>query len=119
MQSPEHFIENAQRIFDVARSDGSAEPKDFALLIRPDGGLHVLMESPEPLDSPILDSAARARGAQIAYRVTTTGNGGVRVTGRCGGQQCVLEQQSGSRASLLRDQPLYVMISPVTLLSPV
>ena len=44
------FLENAQRIFDVAKSgqDGSndGENQDFALLIRPDGVLHFVMESP-------------------------------------------------------------------------
>ena len=38
------FLVNAQRIFDVASSASGNE--DFALLIRPDGGLHFVMESP-------------------------------------------------------------------------
>ena len=106
------FLENAQRIFDVARSDGSAEPNDFALLIRPDGGLHFVMESPLSLDA-----AAIHGGARIAYRVTRTSGGGVRVAGRNGNRECVLEQRSTHRAGAewLRDRPLYRITSPLTL----
>ncbi len=128
------FLENAQQIFDVARSGDSAEPNDFALLIRPDGGLHFVMESPLSLEA-----AAIHGGARTAYRVTKTIGGGVRVVGRSGNQQCVLEQHSalapwrggdqclsphdaGSRADnqrflaeLLRDQPVYRINSPLTL----
>jgi hypothetical protein len=114
------FFENAQRIFDVARSDDSAEPKDFALLIRPDGGLHFVMESPLSLEA-----AATHGGARIAYRVTKTGGGGVRVTGRSGNRECVLTQDPAPGATvasirrfsteLLRDQPLYRIDSPLAL----
>ena len=107
------FLENAQKIFDVARSDESTEPTDFALLIRPDGGLHFVME-------PSLEAAA---SVQIAYRVTKSGAGEVRVAGRNGDQECLLTQrasQSPGRtgrfsAELLRDQPLYWITSPLTL----
>ena len=111
------FLENAQRIFDVARSDGSSEPSDFALLIRPDGGLHFVMDSPCMSDTT-LDAAAIHGGARLAYRVTRTDGGGVRVTGRNGNQECTLEQRpshySGA-AGLLRDQPFYLMTSPLTI----
>ena len=116
------FLENAQRIFDVARSDDSAEPNDFALLIQPDGGLHFVMES--SLESAVaLESAVIHGGARIAYRVTRTNGGGVRVAGRSGNRECVLQQhavhypESASRftAELLRDQPLYKINSPLTL----
>jgi len=107
------FLENAQKIFDVARSDESTEPTDFALLIRPDGGLHFVMES----------SLEAAASAQIAYRVTKSGNGEVRVAGRNGDQECLLTQRAAQRpdqprrftAVLLRDQPLYWITSPLTL----
>lgn len=108
------FLENAQRIFDVARSDGGTESGDFALLIRPDGGLHVVMESTLSLDATAADC-----GAQIAYRVTKTVGGGVRVFGRTGNRECVLEQRPtncGANARLsLRDQALYLITSPLTL----
>ena len=129
------FLENAQRIFDVARSDESTQPNDFALFVREDGGLHFVMES-----DLSLDEAAIHREARTAYRVTKTGNGSVRVAGRSGNLECLLEQRSSSspeqrsgynleqrssssferpysrfRAELLRDQPLYRISSPLTI----
>lgn len=130
------FLENAQRIFDVARSDDGAEPKDFALLIRPDGGLHFVMESPlSRLDSLMLDAempdaelepaASIHDEALIAYRVTKSPRGEVRVAGRSGNRECVLTQHSSDHSArnparrfsseLLRDQPLYWISSPLTL----
>lgn len=102
------FLDNARRIFDVARSGDSAEQNDFALLIRPDGGLHFVMESPLSLEA-----AAIHGGARIAYRVTRTSRGGVRVAGRNGNQECVLEQRATSQAGAdwLRDRPLYRIAS--------
>ncbi len=105
------FFENAQRIFDVARSGGAGagwdgENKDFALLIRPDGGLHFVMESPFSLEA-----AAIHGGARSAYRVSRSRDG-VRVEGRSGGKDCVLQEQSPAR-ELLRDQPLYRIASPL------
>ena len=106
------FLENAQQLFDVARSDDNAEPNDFALLIRPDGGLHFVMESPLSLEA-----AAIHGGARTAYRVTKSAGGEIRVTGRDGNRECVLLQRAPEPASprvsrlfrteLLRDQPLY------------
>ncbi len=103
------FLENAQRIFDVARSDDSAEPNDFVLLIRPDGGLHFVMES-------ALEQAHH-EPVRTTYRVTRTARGRVRVAGSNGSQDCVLEQRPAipaRTAELLRDQPLYWISSPVT-----
>ena len=110
------LVDNAQHIFDVARSDAGTEPNDFALLIRPDGGLHFVMESPLSLEA-----AAIYGGARTAFRVTKSSNGGVRVTGRRGNQECVLEQHGPQgeanrfRTELLRDQPRYWITSPLTL----
>ena len=103
------FLENAQRIFDVARTDSGAGSTDFALLVRPDGSLHMVMESPMSLDAVAIDAGARA-----AYRVTRSREG-VRVTGRDGEQKCVLEDGRGRHAGagLLRDQPLYLITSPL------
>jgi hypothetical protein len=111
------LLKNAQRIFDVARSgrggdrgggDGNDEvdPQDFALLIRPDGVLHFVMESPFSLEA-----AAIHAGAQSAYRITRSREG-VRVHGRSASQDCVLEQRRPHR-DLLRDQPLYRITSPL------
>lgn len=107
------FLENAQKIFDVATLDESTEPNDFALLIRPDGGLHFVMES----------SLEAVTTAQVAYRVTKSGSGEVRVAGRDGDRECLLTQRASQKparagrftAELLRDQPLYWITSPLTL----
>lgn len=100
------FFENAQRIFDVARSGAGEEDHEFALLIRPDGGLHFVMESPFSLEA-----AAIHGGAASAYRVSCSRDG-VRVEGRSGGRDCVLQQQNPAR-QLLRDQPFYRIASPL------
>jgi len=116
------FLQNAERIFEVARSDNSAGPGEFALLIGADGGLHFVMESPLAL----MESGDC--GAATAYRVTKTDGGGVRVAGRSGNRECTLIQhgviQHGARrenparrfsAELLRDQPLYRISSELTI----
>jgi hypothetical protein len=100
------FLENAQRIFDVARQDSSAECTDFALLVRSDGSLHVMMES-----QLSLEGAAVEVGARTAYHISRSPRG-VRVTGRDSGQHCVLEQRRVG-GELLRDQPLYSITSPL------
>ena len=107
------FLENARRIFEVATSDASDAGRDrheeFAVLVRPDGGLHILMEN-----TPALDSTALAMGARTAYRVSRSGLG-VRVEGREEGRRCLLENQSPARGwgELLRDSPLYTITSPL------
>jgi hypothetical protein len=104
------LFENAQRIFEVARSGQNAcndsENQDFALLIKPDGGLHFVMESPFSIE------AARIHvGAQTAYRVTRSRDG-VRVEGHGPSADCVLEQRDPCRR-LLPDMPLYRVASPL------
>jgi hypothetical protein len=104
------LFENAHRIFEVARSGGAADNQDFALLIRPDGGLHFVMEAPFSMEA-----AALHCGARIAYRITRSADG-VRVDGRGGGRNCVLEESSATKTfsrEMLRDQPLYRMTSPL------
>lgn len=102
------LFENAQRIFEVAQAGAlsGANAEDFALLIRPDGGLHFVMESPFSIDG-----AAAYAGAESAFRVTRS-RYGVRVQGRSGTADCVLEERSPHR-ELLRDQPLYRITSPL------
>ncbi len=86
-----------------------SENDDFALLVRPDGGLHFIMETPFSIEA-----AAVHAGAQAAYRITRS-HDGVRVTGRSMGRDCVLEHRKPRCVSnaLLRDQPLYRITSPV------
>jgi hypothetical protein len=100
------FLENAQRIFDVAQADVSGEDSQFALLVHDDGGLHFIMESPVSIEG-----ASAYGGARTAYRVTRSARG-VRVEGRSGGKDCVIEERRGFR-NLLRDQPLYLITSPL------
>ena len=106
------FLDNAQRIFDVARADTSAESSDFALLVRADGGLHMIMEPALSLE------AAVDCGAATAYRVTRSREG-VRVAGRTLNRNCVLEERgaknaaAGFLAEILKDQPLYSISSPL------
>lgn len=97
------------QLFDVARTDSGGEPADFALLIRPDGGLHFVMDGPLSIDA-----AAGRDDCRAAYRVTRSGNG-IRVTGREGLQRCVFEERAPKRAALdlLRDQRLYRISSPL------
>ncbi len=102
------FLDNAQRIFDVARA--GTDDADFALLVRPDGGLHVVMEGPLSLEGAAIHS-----GARTAYRVTRSG-GSIRITGRDGTQTCLLEDRqpgtSVAGAGFLRDRPLYTLSNP-------
>jgi hypothetical protein len=101
------FLEHAQQILDVAQSDSSGSREDFALLIRPDGGLHFIMES-----QFTLEAASEYGGASSAYRVTRSGSG-VRVQGWSAGRTCVLQEKSAAELSreLLRDQPRYRITS--------
>jgi hypothetical protein len=104
------LLENAKQIFDVARS-ATDESQDFALLIKPDGGLHFVMEMPFSIEG-----AASHAGARSAFRITRS-NDGIRVQGHGPGKSglmetCVLEAHRTHR-ELLRDQPLYRITSPL------
>jgi hypothetical protein len=108
------LIENTQRIFDVARAGAQGgndvDNQDFALLIRPDGVLHFIMESPFSIEA-----AAIHAGAQSAFRITRSRDG-VRVQGQRADkgmmEECLLQERS-PRSVLLRDQPLYLIASPL------
>ena len=108
------FLENAQEIFDVAKAASlypGALQTDFALAIRPDGGLHFVMESPLSIDA-----VANYAGAETAYRVIRSA-GGVRVEGRNQGRGCVIEERRPAR-DFLRDQAFYRITSPVLSSAP-
>jgi hypothetical protein len=100
------FLDNAQRIFDVARSDDSNTFDEFAIVVRPDGGLHFIMESPVSIEG-----ASAYAGGQTTYRVTRSPHG-VRVDGKTFGrdgflQHCSVERRD-ARAELFRDRVLYL-----------
>jgi hypothetical protein len=104
------LFENAHRIFDIARSAATTENQDFALIVRQDGGLHFVMESPFSMEA-----AALHCGARTAYRITRSRDG-VRVDARGAGINCVLVESAGPNAfakEMLRDQPLYRITSPL------
>jgi hypothetical protein len=65
------LLENAQRIFDVARASGDGDQSDFALLIRPDGGLHFVMEA-GLADFASQDAAAIANASSNSMRHRVT-----------------------------------------------
>lgn len=105
------LFENARRIFDVASDVASAgtdsnEAQDFALLIRDDGGMHFVMESPFSIEA-----AAIHAGARSAFRITRSRDG-VRVEGRSTSGNCLLEKRNPCQM-LLPDQPRYCITSPL------
>ena len=97
------FLLNAQRIFDVARADSSGGDSEFALLIRPNGGVQMFMGSADRLD-----------GLGVFYKVKRSSRA-VRVTGQQGGRRCELEENTRPHLSseLLRDQPVYSISAPL------
>jgi hypothetical protein len=97
------FLLNAQRIFDVARADSSGENSEFALLIRPDGGVQMFMEGAEALCP-----------WGVLYNVKRCSDG-VRVAGQDGPRRCELEENTRRQFvyELLRDQPLYSVSAPL------
>ena len=105
------FLENAQRILDVARADEGEANGDFALLIRPDGGLHFIMGSPVSLEG-----AAACNEARAAYHVSRS-SAGVRVEGRTFGKSCVMNScvltERHPVRQLLRDRISYCMAGPL------
>jgi len=115
LRSRNQLFENAQRIFDVASAGAdtgdSADLQDFALLIRPDGSLHFVMETPFSIEA-----AAIHAGAHSAFRVTRS-RAGVRVEGRSASRDCVITERNAVRQNpwqaLVPDQPLYCITSPL------
>jgi hypothetical protein len=99
------FLDNARRILDVAHAHSGDPAGDFAVLIRPDGGLHILMES-----AFTLEAAAADAGARIAYSVTRSAEG-IKVHGLMPGRECTLHEKNPCR-ELLPDRPLYRITSP-------
>ncbi len=104
------LIENARRVFEIAESTLDGEPQDFALLLKPDGGLHFVMES-----TFSVEGAAQHAGAHCAFRVTRS-EAGVRVEAQRYGfaetTRCVVEKRFAA-AELLTDQPLYSISGPL------
>ena len=103
------FLLNAQRIFDVACAGSGADSSEFALLLRRDGGIHLIMEAEMTLDAVMAHNDASS-----AYYVRRSRDR-VRVTGSDGSRHCELEESSHRDRwpGVFRDQPLYRIISPL------
>jgi len=118
------FLDNARGLFEVAGSDVDTDC-DFALFVRRDGGLHMVMDlgSVPGGVAPGLDLPVPAEvgdGFSGSYRVTRL-RGAVRVQGRSGSDHCLLESRAARdvRRWVLRDERLYSVISPLPLLGGV
>lgn len=104
------FLDNAARIFEAAESalESGNEPSDIAILIDPEGGIHMVAGSDWPLDS-----LQAHHGAQMAYRVSRQEQT-VRVQGRAGWQTCSFETAKPDRVAhhLLAAIPQYQLAPP-------
>ncbi len=108
--SVDAFFENAREIFDVARMDTSGESDSFALVVRPDGGLHFIMDGPVSLQG-----AAAYTASQSAFVVTRSASG-IRVEGQSAQRTCVFEERRTPRLASAASMP-YWMTSPVRISS--
>jgi hypothetical protein len=97
------LFEHTQEILEVARAGNGAETTDFALLVRPDGGLHFVMEAPFTLDA-----VQAEQGACAGFHVKRSA-AGIRVMGRRGGETCTLETRS-----LLPAGPALYLVAPAS-----
>jgi hypothetical protein len=79
------FAQRAQELLEAAVAGPCGS--EMTVLISPDGAIQLCADSDWPLES-----LARERGAQSAYRVSSH-KGGVRVEGREGLRTCVLESR--------------------------
>jgi hypothetical protein len=106
------FLDNARELFEVAIAGAASDDIEFEMTVRPDGSLHMVMES--GLDSTV---GAGMWDSGVQYRVTRS-RGVVRVEGSGGGQRCVLQEKLRvpAQLSLLRDQALY-FVAPTRMIS--
>ena len=113
----EAFWADAESIFETARQAAlaGAPDCDWAILIGPQGGLHLLDAAGWAL--PGLEAQ---HGAQRVYRVTREG-GSVRLEGRSGSETCQLASSSPARTArqlLARHPALAPLPSPARLGQP-
>lgn len=83
--------------------------EEFALLVKGDGGLHLIIGAPVTLEG-----AAAWVGASAAYHVKRSEDR-VTVNGSSAGRKCLLEnvRPRARAAGLLRDRPLYSVAPPL------
>lgn len=112
------LLDNARRIFETVRASEDAENSDFALFVRPDGGLHLMMDATRSMEPAALREAALENGATTTFRITKSARG-LRIAGSDARQSCVLEDRRKPRIGLdlVRDQALYTITSPLLISS--
>lgn len=87
------FLNNAERIFEVARQ--SSEPEDLTIRLNPEGGIHVIAGSDYSYTS------------DTTYRIRR-GQGMVEVQGNAGGHMCLLRTAKAATEWML-DRPMYML----------
>lgn len=87
------FLNNAERIFEVARQ--SSEPEDLTIRLNPEGGIHVI-SGPD-----------YSYSSDTTYRVRR-GQGVVEVQGSAGGHMCLL-RTAKVQAGWMLDRPMYMV----------
>jgi hypothetical protein len=101
----DRFFADAQGIFETALAAPSHEGGSFGLMIRQDGGIHVVMDTPFTLEAMVAEL-----GARTAFRVARE-RGGVKLEGFSNGRRCSIESPKMShRAPELSSQALYSVV---------
>ncbi|MFN3322929.1 MAG: hypothetical protein ACK5AZ_05495 [Bryobacteraceae bacterium] len=98
------FLDQAASILDVAESAAEAghTPSEITVLIGPDGRINLVADSDWDLGALLYE-----RGSAMAYRVSSSREGAVRVEGRSGSQSCRIEAEpAGQVARRLLSKPL-------------
>jgi hypothetical protein len=87
MSGKETFLENASRLFEIARNSAqTGAVTDLSILIGHDGAIRVITASDWPLES-----LEAHHGSRMAFRVRHTQDRRVRLEGRAGSRTCLLE----------------------------
>lgn len=106
------FTEQAGQVFDAAIAAPEGSSPALTILIRPEGQIHIV----DGAESSI-DALQHRFGCGTAFRVTRYG-GEVRVEGRSGPNQCVIEKPrpvktyAARSLGLFIDRPAYCLTQP-------
>ena len=87
------FLRNAEELFEAARQ-GTGEDSRVAVLVGPEGGIHIVFGS-----DWALEPLRQHHGARAAYQITRSA-GRVALEGRAAGASCRLEVSRPARALL-------------------
>jgi hypothetical protein len=99
------FLKHAEEIFAAARTAGS-DDCDWSILVKRDGGIHMIAGADWQLES-----LREHHGANAAYRVHRS-QGNVRLEARSANQSCMLAAERPERTLLppMSDFPRYLML---------